>query len=72
VAEQIVPQQTDEETPEARAGRHLRELGAASIRRLTLFKWRYSLESAGFTTREAQQLLFVKWLAARPGGNHAG
>jgi hypothetical protein len=35
------------------------------VRRLTLFKWRYSLESAGFTTHQAGHLLFLKWLHAR-------
>lgn len=36
-------------------------LTAQDVRRLTLFKWRYSLESAGFTTWEIEQLLFWKW-----------
>ena len=40
-------------------------LTAQDVRRLTLFKWRYSLESAGFTSRQAAQLLFLKWLHAR-------
>jgi hypothetical protein len=33
--------------------------------RLTLYKWRYSLESQGFTPAQARQLLFVKWLYNR-------
>ena len=37
------------------------------IRRLTLYKWRYSLESSGFTTEQVGRLLFLKWLHA----NHA-
>lgn len=40
-------------------------LTATDVRRLTLFKWRYSLESAGFTSREAQHLLFTKWRLIR-------
>ena len=40
-------------------------LSAIDVRRLTLYKWRYSLESAGFTAHEAVQILFLKWLAAR-------
>jgi len=40
-------------------------LTAQDVRRLTLFKWRYSLESAGFTSRQAAHLLFLKWLHAR-------
>jgi hypothetical protein len=42
-------------------------LTAQDVRRLTLFKWRYSLESAGFTSYQAEQLLFLKWLHARRG-----
>jgi len=40
-------------------------LTAQDVRRLTLFKWRYSLESAGFTSQQAAHLLFLKWLYAR-------
>jgi len=40
-------------------------LTAQDVRRLTLFKWRYSLESAGFTSQQAAHLLFLKWLHAR-------
>jgi hypothetical protein len=35
------------------------------VRRLTLYKWRYSLESAGYSTHQAEHLLFLKWLNAR-------
>ena len=42
-------------------------LTAQDVRRLTLFKWRYSLESAGFSSRQAAHLLFLKWLHARRG-----
>lgn len=34
------------------------------VRRLTLYKWRYSLESSGFTAEQVGQLLFLKWLYA--------
>jgi hypothetical protein len=42
-------------------------LTAQDVRRLTLFKWRYSLESAGFSSHQAEHLLFLKWLHARHG-----
>jgi hypothetical protein len=42
-------------------------LTAQDVRRLTLFKWRYSLESAGFSSRQAGHLLFLKWLHTRRG-----
>lgn len=42
-------------------------LTAQDVRRLTLFKWRYSLESAGFSSHQAEHLLFLKWLHARRG-----
>jgi hypothetical protein len=42
-------------------------LTAQDVRRLTLFKWRYSLESAGFSANQAEHLLFLKWLHARRG-----
>ncbi|MBA2448656.1 MAG: hypothetical protein H0V51_11590 [Chloroflexi bacterium] len=38
------------------------------IRRLTLYKWRYSLESCGFTTDQVGHLLFLKWLFAASAG----
>jgi hypothetical protein len=30
--------------------------------RLTLYKWRYSLESQGFSAEQARRLLFLRWL----------
>lgn len=30
--------------------------------RLTLYKWRYSLEAAGFDSATAHHLVFLKWL----------
>jgi hypothetical protein len=40
-------------------------LTATDVRRLTLFKWRYSLETAGFSRAQAAHLLFLKWRLAR-------
>ncbi len=37
-------------------------LTAHELYRLTLYKWRYSLEAAGFNPREVADLLFLKWL----------
>lgn len=34
----------------------------AEYRRLTLFKWHYSLESAGFTRQQARRVVFMRWL----------
>lgn len=39
-------------------------LTTTEVRKLTLWKWRYSLKSAGFTTQQAEQLLFLRWLVA--------
>lgn len=39
-------------------------LTSEDIRRLTLYKWRYSLESTGFTAEQVGRLLFLKWLYA--------
>ena len=40
-------------------------LTSEDVRRLTLYKWRYSLESSGFTAGEIGHLLFLKWLHAQ-------
>jgi hypothetical protein len=32
------------------------------VDRLTAYKWRYSLESHGFSSNQASHLLFMKWL----------
>ena len=39
-------------------------LSAAEMHRLTLFKWRYTLESYGFSEWQVDQLLFLTWLHA--------
>lgn len=36
----------------------------AELHRLTLFKWRYALESFGFSDWEVDQLVFLTWLHA--------
>jgi hypothetical protein len=33
--------------------------------RLTLYKWRYTLESDGFSRDQAAHLLFLRWLHSR-------
>ena len=40
-------------------------LTSQDVWRLTLYKWRYSLESHGFSTEQARRLLFLRWLYAR-------
>jgi hypothetical protein len=35
------------------------------IDRLTAYKWRYSLETHGFSTAQAHRLLFMRWLYGR-------
>jgi hypothetical protein len=40
-------------------------LSRQDVDRLTNYKWRYSLESHGFSTAQATRLLFMKWLYAR-------
>jgi hypothetical protein len=37
-------------------------LSAAELYRLTLYKWRYSLEAYGFDQAQVRDLMFVKWL----------
>jgi len=39
-------------------------LSASELHRLTLFKWRYSLEALGFEPQEVDQLMFLTWLRA--------
>jgi hypothetical protein len=56
--EQVTPSRTPE-TTSADTGR---DLSNKDIDRLTNYKWRYSLESHGFSSTEAGRLLFLKWL----------
>jgi hypothetical protein len=51
-----------DETP--RPTDHHRHLSRSELYRLTLFKWRYTLESLGFAAAEVEQLLFLTWLRA--------
>ena len=36
----------------------------AACWRLTLYKWRYMLESLGFHDWQVHELMFLRWLAA--------
>ncbi len=36
-------------------------LTAAEVRALTIYKWTYHLESAGFTPAEARRLVWARW-----------
>lgn len=52
-----------EEAGQALARRTAVTLGSIeTVVRLTYFKWRYNLESIGFTNPQAKQLIFLKWL----------
>jgi hypothetical protein len=37
-------------------------LSPNELHRLTLYKWRYSLEALGFGADQARSLMFLKWL----------
>jgi hypothetical protein len=39
-------------------------LSAEELYRLTLYKWRYSLEAYGFSPEQVRKLMFLKWLHA--------
>lgn len=39
-------------------------LTADELYRLTLYKWRYSLEAYGFDHDQVRELMFLKWLHA--------
>lgn len=54
-------------TPGSPRGAARPALTSEDVRRLTLYKWRYSLESSGFTNDQVGHLLFLKWRYA----NHA-
>ncbi len=40
-------------------------LSAAEVRALTIYKWTYHLESAGFTPAEARRLVWARWAVQR-------
>jgi len=40
------------------------ELTTTELHRLTLYKWRYMLESLGFGDWQVHQLMFLTWLRA--------
>jgi hypothetical protein len=39
-------------------------LSRDELQRLTLYKWRYSMEAYGFSDYEVEQLVFLTWLHA--------
>ena len=39
-------------------------LSSHELYRLTLYKWRYSLEAFGFAADQVRDLMFLKWLHA--------
>jgi hypothetical protein len=39
-------------------------LSRRELHRLTLFKWRYTLESLGFRAHQVEELMFLAWLRA--------
>jgi hypothetical protein len=45
-------------------GEQTGHLSQAELHRLTLYKWRYTLESLGFGDWEVDQLVFLTWLRA--------
>ncbi len=47
------------------SGTGIAHLSRGDIDRLTNYKWRYSLESHGFSSEQAARLLFMKWLFVR-------
>jgi hypothetical protein len=49
-------------TVSARTESGVPHLSLGDVDRLTAYKWRYSLESHGFSSHEAHRLLFMKWL----------
>lgn len=54
------PERDPEDTGDNRA-----LLTRRDVDRLTAYKWRYALESHGFTAAQASRLLYVKWLYMR-------
>jgi hypothetical protein len=50
--------------PDGREHADTHGLTQTELHRLTLFKWRYSLKSLGFTPREVSKLMFLTWLHA--------
>ena len=45
-----------------RARPHTGELSGEELAQLTAFKWRYMLETVGFSETEANRLIFIRWL----------
>lgn len=40
-------------------------LTADEVRRLTIWKWTYNLESEGFTKEQARRLVWARWAVRR-------
>jgi hypothetical protein len=51
----------DPRTPKATS---THPLSRPELHRLTLFKWRYTLEALGFRAQQVEQLMFLAWLRA--------
>jgi hypothetical protein len=49
-------------TVERAAPERVAYLSSREIDRLTSYKWRYALESHGFSSAQAHRLVFMKWL----------
>ena len=50
------------ESPDLNQPSGIAYLSRRDVDRLTNYKWRYSLESHGFSTEQASRLLFARWL----------
>lgn len=48
-----------------RMGESEGSLTPLELRALTAFKWRYAIEAAGFSEKEARTILFHRWLFRR-------
>jgi hypothetical protein len=45
-------------------GHENEHLSKLELHRLTLYKWRYTLESLGFVGSQVNELMFLRWLRA--------
>jgi hypothetical protein len=53
-----MPSSAERPDPEA----EFAPLSRRELHRLTLFKWRYTLESLGFRAWQVEELMFLTWL----------
>jgi hypothetical protein len=56
-----------EEPSGSSPGAEVLHLSQKDLHRLTTYKWRYSLESHGFSPDQAGRLLFMRWLYRQRG-----